>query len=404
MQKALIILSSLIAGLLVGMATQNAAPVMREIASVTGALWLNALRMTVMPLVIALLITGIVQTANAASAGKLAGKAVATMIVLLWLSSLFGAAMITALLELFPVPPAASDAIRGSLGNATLPDQLPRFGDFLQNIIPTNIFGAAAEGAMLPVILFTLAFAFALTRLTPQQRAPVAAFFESAGNAMILIVNWVLWLAPVGVFALAFSLGHDAGADALGGLAHYVLVLVATGAAIALLAILLVWMIAGIGPLRFLRASIPAQAVAISTQSSLATLPAMLTSLDDMKVRRETSEVVLPLAVAIFRITSPAFNLGVALYIAHWLGIELSLWQIGVGIAIAAITTLGSVSLPGSVSFIGSIAPICLAMGLPIEPLGLLVAIETFPDIMRTLGNVTANMALTASIDRRSRS
>ena len=130
----------------------------------------------------------------------------------------------------------------------------------------------------------------------------------------------------------------------------------------------------------------------------------MLTSLDDMKVRRETSEVVLPLAVAIFRITSPAFNLGVALYIAHWLGIELSLWQIGVGIAVAAITTLGSVSLPGSVSFIGSIAPICLAMGLPIEPLGLLVAIETFPDIMRTLGNVTANMALTASIDRRNRS
>ncbi|MCB2013717.1 MAG: dicarboxylate/amino acid:cation symporter [Sphingobium sp.] len=404
MQKALIILASLIAGLLAGMAAQNAAPFAREIASVTGTLWLNALRMTVMPLVIALLITGIVQTANAASAGKLAGKAVAMMIALLWLSSIFGAMMITALLELFPVPPAASDAIRGSLDSAVLPDQLPHFRDFLQNIIPTNIFGAAAEGAMLPVILFTLAFAFALTRLTPQQRAPVAAFFESAGNAMILIVGWVLWLAPVGVFALAFSLGHDTGADALGGLAHYVLVLVATGGAIALLAILLARMIADIGPLRFLRASIPAQAVAISTQSSLATLPAMLTSLDDMKVRRETSEVVLPLAVAIFRITSPAFNLGVALYIAHWLGIELSLWQIGVGIAVAAITTLGSVSLPGSVSFIGSIAPICLAMGLPIEPLGLLVAIETFPDIMRTLGNVTANMALTASIDRRNRS
>lgn len=404
MQKALIILASLIAGLVAGMAVQNAAPVMREIASVTGTLWLNALRMTVMPLVIALMITGIVQTAHAANAGKLAGKAVVAMVVLLWLSSAFGAVMITALLKLFPVPLAASDGIRGSLAQAALPDQLPHFSDFLQNIIPTNVFGAAAEDTMLPVILFTLAFAFALTRLTPQQRTPVAVFFEAVGNAMILIVGWILWLAPVGVFALAFLLGHDTGADALGGLAHYILVLVATGAAIALLSILLGWMAAGIGPWRFLRASIPAQAVAISTQSSLATLPAMLSSLDDMEVRRETSEIVLPIAVAIFRITSPALNLGVALYIAHWLGIELSLWQIAIGIAVAAITTVGSVSLPGSVSFIGSIAPICLAMGLPIEPLGLLVAIETFPDIMRTLGNVTADMALTTSIDRRSRS
>ena len=112
--------------------------------------------------------------------------------------------------------------------------------------------------------------------------------------------------------------------------------------------------------------------------------------------------MVLPIAVTIFRVTSPAFNLGVALYIAAWAGIDLAPWQIGVGVGVATLTTLGSVSLPGSVSFIGSIAPICLAMGVPIEPLGLLVAIETFPDLMRTLGNVTMDMALTATIDRRS--
>jgi proton glutamate symport protein len=121
-----------------------------------------------------------------------------------------------------------------------------------------------------------------------------------------------------------------------------------------------------------------------------------------MGVRTQTSEIILPVAVALFRATGPAMNLGVALYVAHWLGIELSAGQIVLGIAAGAITTMGAVSLPGSISFISSIAPICLAMGVPVEPLGLLVAIETFPDIMRTLGNVTMDMAVTATVDKHS--
>ena len=91
-------------------------------------------------------------------------------------------------------------------------------------------------------------------------------------------------------------------------------------------------------------------------------------------------------------------NLGVALYIAHWFGIELTLFQIAIGIAAAAITTMGAVSLPGSVSFFSSIAPVCLALGVPVAPLGLLVAVETFPDIFRTIGNVTMDMAVTATV------
>jgi proton glutamate symport protein len=96
-------------------------------------------------------------------------------------------------------------------------------------------------------------------------------------------------------------------------------------------------------------------------------------------------------------------NLGVALYIAYWFGMELTPAQIGVGIAAGAITTMGAVSLPGSVSFISSIAPICLAIGAPVEPLALLIAVETFPDIFRTLGNVTMDMAVTATVAERAK-
>jgi Na+/H+-dicarboxylate symporter len=109
------------------------------------------------------------------------------------------------------------------------------------------------------------------------------------------------------------------------------------------------------------------------------------------------------MAVAIFRATGPAMNLGVALYIAYWFGLELSPTQIAIGVAAGATTTLGAVSLPGSVSFVSSIAPICLAMGVPVEPLGLLIAVETFPDIFRTLGNVTMDMAVTATVAERQR-
>jgi Na+/H+-dicarboxylate symporter len=111
---------------------------------------------------------------------------------------------------------------------------------------------------------------------------------------------------------------------------------------------------------------------------------------------------VLPLAVAIFRATGPAMNLAVAIYVAHWYGIALTPMMLAAGVAAAATTTLGAVSLPGSITFITSIAPICLAMGVPIEPLVLLVAVETLPDIVRTTGNVAMDVAATTTVARRS--
>jgi Na+/H+-dicarboxylate symporter len=152
----------------------------------------------------------------------------------------------------------------------------------------------------------------------------------------------------------------------------------------------------------FARAAAPSQAVAISTQSSLACLPAMLRGAETLKVPVAASGVTLPLAVALFRATGPGMNMAVVLYVAHWYGIALTPWHIAAGVAVAATTTLGTVSLPGTISFVTSIAPIALAMGVPIEPLLLLIAVETLPDIVRTLGNVTMDLAATATIAKRS--
>lgn len=401
MRKALLILGSLLLGLMLGMATQSAHPFWGQAADIIGTLWLNGLRMSVIPLIVALLVTGIAQTAQAARGGRLAARGIALMLALLALSSLGAALFVPAILALFPIPAEAAQALRALLVRPQEVGAVPGPGAFLTGLIPTNPFAAAAEGAILPLLVFTFAFAFAATRLPEGQRTLLTGFFDAAANALIIVVGWVLWLAPIGVLALAYTLGRAAGGAAFGALAHYVAVLAATGGLVWIAAFFLAAFGARIGPRRFFRAAIPAQAVAISTQSSLASLPAMLQGLDQLGTRRPVSEVILPIAIALFRVTGPAMNLGVALYVAHWLGVQPSPWQMALGVAVATVTTIGSVSLPGSISFISSIAPICLAMGLPIEPLGLLVAVETFPDIMRTLANVTMDMAVTATLDER---
>ena len=357
--------------------------------------------MTVIPLVFTLLVVGIAKAASMARAGRMTARAIAFMIFILWCSSAMAAIVTPALLGIFPLDSGAAEALRSALGSVEPAGDVPPFSDFLRAIIPTNPIAAAAEDAVLPLMVFALAFAFAITRLPEKPRTLLTDFFEAMADALLILIQWVLLLAPIGVFALALVVGAKAGAAAFGALLHYVLIVSAVGAVIWIASYLLTLIGAKRSPVAFFRASAPAQAVAISTQSSLASLPAMVSGVKAMGVGDRSADVVLPISVALFRATGPCMNLAVAIYVAHLMGIELSVSAMAIGVVVAAITTMGAVSLPGSVSFITSIAPIALAMGLPIEPLALLLAIETFPDIMRTVGNVSMDMSVTATVAAR---
>lgn len=400
------ILLALVAGLLagIGAAATGAAWVDGAVSVVepVGALWLRALQMTIVPLVVALLITGVTMAAATAKAGRLAARAIATFITILWSSSLTAALVMPLLFDLVPLPRESAAALRAALAGTRPLGESPGIGDFVLGIIPTNPVAAAAESNILGVIVFTLVFAFAITRLPERPRATLTDLFKAIGDAMLVVIGWVLALAPIGVAALAFVVGARAGAGAFGALLHYILTVSAVGVVITLAAYA-VAVVGGRVPLSaFARAAVQAQAVAVSTQSSLASLPAMLGGVARLGVPPATADIVLPLAIALFRATGPAMNLAVALYIAHWFGIDLGPAEIALGIAAAAITTMGAVSLPGSVSFFTSIAPIALAIGAPIEPLALLIAVETIPDIVRTVGNVTMDIAVTATVAARS--
>jgi proton glutamate symport protein len=400
---ALIILVALVLGILLGIAGsgQPWGDAVASAADPIGGLWLNALKMTIIPLVVSLLITGITKTAEAAQVGKLAGRSVAAFLAWLWFVTILSAVLMPLLLDVWPLASEPAAALKSALGQTAALPPPAAFREFILGIVPSNPINAAANDAILPLTVFTLIFAFAMLKLPSAERDLLSRFFEAISNAMLIVINWVLALAPIGVFALAFVVGSRAGFSALGGLVHYVLIVSTLGILVLISAYFVALLGGGVSLSRFARAALPAQAVAISTQSSLASLPAMLKATEALGVKPAIADVVLPLAVALFRATSPAMNLAVAIYVAHWFGIPLGPWQLAAGVAVAATTTVGTVSLPGQISFISSVAPIAFAMGVPIEPLALLIAVETIPDIFRTVGNVSMDVAITTAIARR---
>jgi len=401
------VLIALVVGVLAGVAAQRAGDGLREPAlqasGLVGGLWLNALKMTVIPLVVALLVTGVAKGAEAARAGRIAGRSVLWFVILCTLSSVFGAVAVVMLTGAFPLPQAQAQAMQtglAGLDQSAASGPLPGVLDFFKGIVPGNVISAAANGDVLPLVTFSLLFALAISQLSGERRRMLVEVFEAIGDALLIIIAWVLWVAPLGVFALAFSVGASAGGAAFAGLGHYILIISAIGVLVTLWGypIALIWGRIGLGT--FSRALIGPQSVAISTRSSLASLPAMLGSARMMGIREEVADVTLPLAVALFRATGPAMNTAVAFYVAHWLGYEPTLTQMIAATAVGALMSYGAVSLPGEVSFISSIAPIAMALGVPIAPLALLVAVEMVPDIFRTLGNVTLDVAVTTVVDR----
>ncbi|MEJ2459001.1 MAG: cation:dicarboxylase symporter family transporter [Novosphingobium sp.] len=389
-------LGGLIAGLVIGVVLKGtpALPPLLAIAGPLGAFWLKALKMTILPLVAGLLFTGIIEMAAAANAGAMARRTLGLIVGVLAASAILGGMLMPLFLKLFPPPAIALPHA------AAAPDApLPGLGDFLGSLVPSNVFTAAADDAMLPVIVFIALFATATTRLAEEPRRHLALLFEGLTGAMIVVIGWVLKVAPLGVFALGLSLSATSGLAANSTLVHYVLLVASLGAAFLLGAYPLAALAGRKGPGAFARSVLPAQVVAISTQSSLASLPTMLASCRKLEIRNTTSEFVLPLAITLFRSTGPAMNMGVAIYAAHLAGHTLTPTAIAAGALVAFVTTFGTVSLPGTLSFIASTGPIAAAMGVPLWPLGILVAVEMLPDIMRTAGNVTMDVAVASAVD-----
>jgi len=399
------VLLALMAGAAVGLPLAawdtDAALRVAEFAQPIGKLWLNALQMTVVPLVAALVVVGINGAADAAASGRNARMAMATFAVLLAVCGSFAAIAAPALLSLVPRDDALVAAFRAAIQAPDVLPQAPSFGLWITSVIPSNAIAAAAASAMLPLVVFSMFFGFALTRLEAERRMRMLDLVRTVGDAMIVVVRWVLWAAPVGVFALVLAVCAHVGLGVLTALGYYIALQCVLYVAITLLMYVVAVTVAGERLSRFAAALLPVQAIAASTQSSLASLPVMVDSARNrLGYPLAVTSLVLPMAVSLFRIASPTQYLSVVVFIAWMYGAALGPAQLAIAVGLSIVISMGSVGLPGQVSFMTNNLPVTQAMGLPVEPLGVLLAVDTLPDAFATVANTTADVTATAVVAR----
>jgi Na+/H+-dicarboxylate symporter len=271
------ILLGLLAGLVLGLVLAPAetgwsATVVAWVAPV-GGLWVNAIRMTVIPLLVSLLLAGIVSSGTGAVA-DIGGRAVAWFVGLVAVSSTIGGVLAPPLLRLFGSDGAQLPEVAGDAAPTDV--TLPPFSDWFVGLLPANPVQAAAEGAILPLVLFTVVFGLAATRIDPGHRERIVGASQAVADTMFVIIEWILAVAPIGVFALTLGLAARTGASLVGAVAGFVI----TCAGLVLVATLLLYPIVGLfgraSMRQFLSASTPALAVGFSTRSSLATLPVLM--------------------------------------------------------------------------------------------------------------------------------
>lgn len=363
-----------------------------------GVLWVNAIRLAVIPLVVSSLIVAVAQTGNTRRIGELGARALWLLLV-----TLAAAAVLALAIGLPAMRWIHTDARLQSVATTALAVHPPSIAQWFIDLVPVNVVKAAADGALLPMIVVAVGFGLALLRVESQNRAAVLGFFRGVYDAFLVIIRFVIGLAPVGVFALAVPLAARVGWTAAGSLALFVVV--ASGA--CLLSIVLLHAAAasfGRVPLRlFSIACAPAQSITFTSRSSLAALPAAYEGARDvMKLPEDVCDLFIPLGVSMFRVGGVIVIAIGVLFLSRMYGMTLSPAAIAT-IAVASIAA--SLTVPGVPG--GSIlvmAPVLTAVGVPADGIGILLAVDAIPDMFRTTANLTGTMAVAALLGRNARS
>jgi Na+/H+-dicarboxylate symporter len=269
---------------------------------------------------------------------------------------------------------------------------------FLLDLIPDNPFAAAADGALLPLIVFTVLIASAAGALPQRERDLLHNLAQAIAAALIKLVHWILWLAPVGVFALAAPVTARAGWAVLQSLLMFVLaVVVALVLFIGMLYLPTVRFLARRSVGRYLRACVAPQAIAAASTSSPATVPAMLEAADELDVSRQVAGFVIPLGAGIGRGGSAVFQGAGIVFLAWLYGIPLAAGGIGAAVLATFIVSFAVASIPGG--SVLSMAPAIANVGIPIDGLAILLSVDRIPDMARTATNVTGTLTAMVLVD-----
>ena len=366
-----------------------------------GSLWVNAIRMTVIPLVVSLIITGLGSAGDMQSLGTVGRR---TLLVFFGLLTFVAAIAV-------PLAPIAFGALPSNGGvHPALPPgaaevtseiakagPVQSVGAWVNSLLPTNPIAAAANGALMQLVLFTILFSLALTRVESATRTQLVEVFRGIGDTMQVLVGAVIALAPIGVFALVVPLAAHTGSAFAGAVGYYVVVYSGFSLAITLLFYPLVTLFGGIPVRRFAKAAVPVQLIGISSASSVASLPALIDSADrELELPSQASGFVLPLAVSTLKVAAPMTWAVGACFIGWFYGVPLGFRELATIAFAGVFLSFAAPGVPNGAFLL--LTPLFVQIGLPAEGIGILIALDAIPDRVATVLNVTGDLTAAAII------
>ncbi|NJD19750.1 MAG: dicarboxylate/amino acid:cation symporter [Gemmatimonadetes bacterium] len=358
-----------------------------------GTAFMNAIRMVVIPLVMAVIFSGVAKLGDPRKLGRMGGLTLGFFWVTLVPAILIGmGAMKVGLLFApeVPLPPVeAQEAV-----------QLPGFVEFLVGLIPPNPFAAASAGTLLPLIVFTALVAAAAGTLADGPRTRLIEITDAVGAALIRLVWWILWTAPVGVFGLAAPVTAKLGWGLLGSLAVFI-VSVVVGLAVFLGAVFLplLWFVGGVSPKKFFSGTFGSVAVAFASTSTVAALPVMIEeATEKVKVTPSPVTLVVPLGASMYRPGSALFQGAAVVFLAHLYQVPVPAAALGGAILATFLVSLTVAPVPSS--SIVTLAPALDTVGVPLSGMAILLGVDRIPDMFRTAVNCMGQITTSVLVDR----
>lgn len=398
-----LVIGSLMLGLTTGVFFRTAPPgpmaALIDTADVVGTMWVNAIRMTVIPLTVPLLIGAIVGSRSGHDAGRLGIAAISAFVLLVATLAIAAAVTAPVFFGGLRIDAALTAALRASVATTVVPTGDASIAGWFKALIPTNPVKAAADGTMLSIIVFAIAFGFAALSAPTDVRRYVMSAAQSLSTIMLIIVQAVLLISPVGIFALTLVVGARVGGAVFAAMGLFIGVQIAFAVVVVVAMLGLGVVLGRLSASTVIRGMTPALLVAAGTSSSLSALPAMIEGARDVwQLPERVFGFVLPLAVSTFKPTSGYSWVINVVFVATLYGVPFGPAQLALAAGYATLFNATIPGIPGGGMI--AITPMLIALGLPVEGLAILIAVNPIVDRFTTIGNVAADMTLTAMLAR----
>ncbi len=360
--------------------------------SILGDIFIRALRMVIIPLIVSSIISGVTSIGGSKNFGRLSLKTISYYITTTLL------AIVTGLILVNLIHPGSG----AQLGLQEIPHNLnsnvEKLGDTIMGIIPVNPLTSMVEGKILPVIFFSLLFGFFITKTNEPYKQIMTDFFEAIFQVMMKMTHFIILFTPIGVFALIAKIVAQTGIDVFLPLGGYMLTVIAALSIHALITLpSILYFIGRINPFAHFKAMSAALLTAFSTSSSSATLPLTMSSIEENAgVSNKVSSFVLPLGATINMDGTALYECVAAIFISQVYGIDLSFGQQFIVVITALLASIGAAGIPMAGLVMMTI--ILNAVGLPLEGVGLILAVDRILDMMRTAVNVWSDSSGAAVI------